>query len=251
MDDKDTKLVIAIVEEEANRVCKDHKVRCTSFYNPAIAKAVERNLFKLGDIGFTRYGGYTEAERTIFVLYPSYMDSPQDSSIQVIRVKWNPQYYNVDHRDILGSFIGFGIKREKIGDIIIDDGNAFVFIICGLASYITNNLERIGRAPVSLDIISCEEVTVPEPRIKTINTTVASPRLDSIVSACFGLSRTKTLPYIDNGSVSVNWEVIQKPDHILDTGDILSIRGLGRGKVKDFGQTSKKDRLFIVLEKYI
>ena len=249
--DDNKKLLLAKIADEAKAVAREHKTIGTSFYDPAAARDIEQVLLGYKEIGYYRTGGYPEAERRIFVLYPFYMDKPVESFIQALKIQWNSKFFQLDHRDILGSLIGLGIKREKIGDIIMDQGFAYVFVSKELASYITANLERAGRATVSVEVIPSEEVLLPEPKVKSIRTTVASPRLDSILSACFGLSRTKAVPYIENGSVSVNWNIVQKPDFILAPGDILSVRGLGRGKVKEFGRTTKKDRMFVDLEKYL
>lgn len=252
MDDRETNLIISKAIDEATSVIRDHRIRYTSFYNPFIIKTLEGILKKYPEIDYARYGGYPEAERASLIMYPSYMDKPsEDSFFQALKISWNSQYYTVDHRDILGSFIGFGISRERIGDILVDDDTAYVFTFLELADFIAGSLIRVGSVPVNVTALPCNQILVPQPKIKSISTTVASPRLDSIISACFGLSRTKTLPYILNSSVSVNWELIQKPDFILSPGDIISVRGLGRGRVKELGKITRKNRLFVVLEKYL
>lgn len=245
------KQITARIIDGVRIVERDHKVVTTSFYDPAAAKDIEYILNGFDDISYYKYGGYQDAERVLFVLYPYYMDKPLQTYIQALRIRWNPHYYRVDHRDILGSLIASGIKRGKIGDIIIDQRLAYCFISSELAPFLSVNLKRVGKTPVMVDVISCEEVTIPPPKVKVIQTTVASPRLDSILGACFGISRTKAVPYIESGRVSINWEPIQKPDFSLVPGDIISVRGLGRGKVKEFGRTTKKDRIFVILEKFI
>jgi RNA-binding protein YlmH len=249
--DENKSLLLAKITDEARIAEKEHKVIGTSFCDPAAAREIEHILSGMDNIAYYRWGGYPEAERVIYVLYPFYMDKPDTSLIQALKIQWNPKFYQIEHRDILGSLIGAGIKREKIGDIIMDEGFAYAFISKELAPYISASLQRAGKAPVSADAVSCEKVILSEPKLKSITTTVASPRLDSILSSCFGLSRTKAVPYIENGSVSVNWIIVQKPDYTVAPGDVLSVRGLGRGRVKEFGRTTKKDRMFVVLEKYI
>ena len=247
----DEKKTAAIIADKARTAGREHRVICTSFYDPAAARIVEQILSGLDGIGYDRCGGYPDAERVLFVLYPRYMDRPSVSFLQALKIQWNPQFYHIDHRDILGSLIGSGIKREKIGDIRMDEGFAYAFVSSELVPYLVANFHRAGKAPVSVRAISGEEVVLPVPDMKTIRTTVASPRLDSILGACFGLSRTKAIPYIKSGNVRVNWDIVQKPDYMLAPGDILSVRGLGRGKIREFGGTTKKDRLFVILEKYI
>jgi RNA-binding protein YlmH len=249
--DENNRLLLAKITDEARTAEKGHRVIATSFYDPAAARYIEQILSEFDGLGYFRYGGYPDAERTIFVLFPYYMDKPSVTFIQALKIQWNPKFYQINHRDILGSLIGTGIKRDRIGDIILDQGFAHAFVSSELAPYIAANLQRAGKAPVSVEAMPCEQVILSEPKVKSITTTVASPRLDSILSSCFGLSRTKALPFIKNGYVSVNWAVVEKPDYMVAPGDVLSVRGLGRGRVKEFGRTTKKDRLFVVLEKYL
>ncbi|HHY83246.1 MAG TPA: RNA-binding protein [Clostridiales bacterium] len=251
MKDQTDKLVLAKINDDINKVLMDYKAVGTSFFDPVASKAVEQFLSGFNDVKYYKYGGHEHAERTVFVIYPFYMDKPDCPFIKALRILWNPKYHRIDHRDILGSLIGSGIKREKIGDIIVESGMAHVFISSELAPYVENNLLRIGKAAVSVQAVSCEEAVVSNPKTKIIRTTVASPRLDSIISACFGLSRTKALPLITNGKVRVNWDLVQKPDFLVSPGDMLSVRDMGRGKVSEFHGTTKKDRLLVVLEKYI
>jgi len=245
------KQITARIIDGVRLVERDHKVVTTIFYDPATAKEVEYILNGFDQVSYIRFGGYPDAERVLFILYPYYMEIPMQTQIQALRIKWNPQFYSIDHRDILGSLIGSGIKREKIGDIIIDQGIAYCFVSSELASFLSTNLKRVGKTPVTVDVISLDEVIIPDPKIKLIKTTVASPRLDSILGACFGISRTKAVLYIESSRVNVNWEPVQKPDFTLAPGDIISVRGLGRGKVREFGRASRKGRLFVVLEKFI
>ncbi|NLB41738.1 MAG: RNA-binding protein [Clostridiales bacterium] len=251
MEDSSNKLLLAKIEDEVKMTIRDYKALSTSFCDPSQAKIVEQTLRNIDDIQYFSFGGHMHAERVVYVIFPQYMQKPDFTFIDVLRISWDSQYNRVEHRDILGALIGFGIKREKIGDIIMDHDFAHVFISKELSSFVASGLDRVGRAVISVKVIPCDELVLPDPKVKTIRTTVASPRLDSIISACFQLSRSKAVPYITSGKVRVNWNLVEKPDHIVSPGDILSIRGLGRGKLIEFQGTTRKDRLFVSLEKYI
>lgn len=251
LEDRESILITAKIDDMAEQVRSGHTIKNTSFYDPASSKIAEQRLLKHHDIDFIRHGGYEGAERTFFTIFPSYMEAPDANFIQAVGIHWNPQYFRIDHRDILGSIIGLGIKREKIGDILVGPDSAYVFIFKQLAPYLKDNMGKIGKVPVNTEIMDCGDVPVFEQKVRTIRTTVASPRLDSIAGACFGLSRSKILPYIEQGRVNVNWDTVTKPDFLLSPGDMLSVRGLGRGRVREFGHTTKKDRLSVVLERFL
>ncbi len=254
MDEKPLKWVLAHIEDEIASVARHHCPMQTSFYSPYEVKAIEICLKQHSDISYILQGGYAEAERTTFLLYPTDMDPSEASDfshICILELHWNTKYYSPEHRDILGALLGLGIKREKIGDIIVQEEKAYLVLETDLMDYMMLNLTKVGKTPVMAHPVSPETLIVPDAKVKSIRTTVASPRLDSLVGACFGISRTKVLPLITSGNVRVNWEVIQKIDYLVDEGAMLSVRGLGRAKVKEFGHTTKKDRLSVILERFI
>ena len=51
------------------------------------------------------------------------------------------------------------------------------------------------------------------------------------------------------GLVSLNYAVCDKADAPVREGDVISLRGKGKGQVREIGGRSKKDRLFITAER--
>ena len=81
--------------------------------------------------------------------------------------------------------------------------------------------------------------------------TVKSLRLDAVTGDLFGLSRTSAAEMIRLGLVSLNYSVCEKPDAPIREGDVLSLRGKGKGAVTQIGGRSRKDRLFIEAELWL
>ena len=50
--------------------------------------------------------------------------------------------------------------------------------------------------------------------------------------------------------VSINYSLSDKTDTAVHEGDILSLRGAGKGKVTGFGGNSRKGRLYVYTEIY-
>ncbi len=251
MDNKDIDIILARAEDLADRVLKRGLILYTDFYNPYESEKVEELLRGNKHIDYIKTGGHPEAERTLFILFPVFDQHSDTDFIKVVNITWSYKHYKIDHRDILGSLIGLGLKREKFGDILVGEGEAFVFCHSNIADFINNSLIKAGRAPVTVNVFNVEDAVLPEIKTKIINTTVASPRLDTILSACFRLSRTKIMPYIKSGRVIVNGITIDKASYMVCEGDILSVRGIGKGKVISFGSKTKRDRLSICLARYI
>ena len=80
---------------------------------------------------------------------------------------------------------------------------------------------------------------------------MSSLRLDSIVGAGFNLARGKAAALIETGKVSLNDLPCLKPDKLLAEGDKVSARGFGKLVLAQVGGRTKKDRISIMLQKYI
>ena len=73
---------------------------------------------------------------------------------------------------------------------------------------------------------------------------------DGHPGAAFGQGRGKASGLISGGSVSVNYQVITKPDHMVSEGDRISCRGLGKICLTRIKGTTKKGRISVTLERY-
>jgi len=197
------------------------------------------------------YGGYELSERKIVSFIP-YEDYPYEEPISIIKVTPVNAKFSGDltHRDFLGTVLGLGIDRSKIGDIIVTNNNAYIFCISSMTDYIVNNLTRIKHTPV---LVSLSD-SVPEDisaNYKEITGSISSVRLDSILALAFNISRSKIITNIEEGLVFVNGRLITTNSYTLKEDDIISVRHMGRFMYKGTIGTSKKGRYFVKLHKYI
>lgn len=195
------------------------------------------------------YGGYKEAERKICGIYCKSAELDKDEyPIAILHLSWR-SHKKIKHRDILGSLIGAGIRREKIGDIIQNNDEAFVFVHRDIAGYLVNNLEEVGST--NIDIECCDDLPELEQEQKSTSAVVASLRLDCLLAAGFGVSRTTAAEAIKSSKVFINWKPEGGPSKEVRVGDVISWRGKGRVKLDHVIGTTKKDRIKVNIIKYI
>ena len=192
------------------------------------------------------FGGTEDSERQMVAFISEYDEA--DFPISVLRIS-SANMGSLSHRDFLGSILGLGIKREKCGDIIILQSECYTFVHRDISSFIISNLEKVGRYSVKCEEISLDEVILPQKSFEPIKGTVATPRLDAVVSLFAGKGRSQAAELVNAGFVFINGICIQKADLHLKDGDVLSVRGYGKATVETGGK-SKKDRTFITLNKY-
>lgn len=203
------------------------------------------------------WGGFPEAERTVLFLLPDYMEADEnfpeeeDNPLCLLHCKTPSGAKNLTHRDYLGSLLALGIEREVIGDILVGENGADIIILKTIADYLLANYEKAGHIPLKCEIQPITSLVPPEQKTVTVRESVASIRLDSIISAVFGFSRTTACENIAKGLVFVNDTQASKPDAKLNIGDKLVVRGFGKAYFKEIGGTTRKGRLSILFEKYI
>ncbi len=237
--------------EDVVRICeRQYSVKFMGFLTPAEAAIIKRNM-PAGNVERKFFGGYDEAERTLFAAIPEY--TPEEElyeAISLLEISGR-DIESLTHRDYLGSILGLGIKREKIGDILVFEERCLVFVLSDIADYIIYNLEKIGRKGVKVKKVDLENAEIPEKRTEKIWGTVANLRLDCIVAAAIKTSRSKALAYIETGKVCVNWEDQESPSFFLKPGDVFSIRGVGKFRLSGDVSETKKGRFGICIEKMI
>lgn len=247
----DDKLLVTRVLDRANQAEKSWSSTCSDFLDPYQRKLVEKVLCSVQDIGYRFDGGYEGAERTIAVFQPEHMpDNEEKDLLRVVNIELKKEE-SLTHRDYLGSIMGLGIKREKIGDIIVREKSCSVIVLKDVADYILYNLEKVGRYSVDVSAGEPGSLKVPEPKTKEIKCTVPSLRLDCIVSNGFGVSRSQVAPLFKSGRVYVNWEPEESLSAQVSEGDTISVRGKGRVILDQIGKTTKKDRISIILKRLL
>lgn len=224
----------------------------TDFYDPYAQGIGEGILKGLSGMSFTSFGGYEEAERKRIAIFPDGNQvSEEGLRLAFLQVEGNFKFREVNHRDYLGSLLGLGIGREKIGDIIVGEDSCQVVLDQEIASYVMINWDKVNCVSVQVKKISAEQLTISLSERRVIKSTVASPRLDAVLGVGFGCSRSKTLPDIRGGKVRVNWKTVTDPSYQIKGGDNISYRGKGRITVETFSGPTQKGRFFVNISRYI
>lgn len=206
------------------------------------------------DQWMTRYetfGGYGFSERQMAAFLPDALYYEYQYPIQAIQITPSSRKFaeELSHRDYLGAVMNLGIERSKIGDILTQDGSAILFVNEDLASYITEQLTRVKHTVVNAaPVFDFREDYQPD--YETIKGSVASIRLDTVLSLVFPLSRSKLTSYIEAGRVFVNGKLISSNGYRLKEGDIISVRKMGRILYDGILSETKKGRYMITVRKF-
>lgn len=281
MDEKN--LFLKTVEEKYRRFCDYYSFVHSDFLSPEQQSQLSGFLRTHEKEGVYLFGGYAEAERQQVVFLPDYStipaklsalapfedeaekskalarllldyfeQNPEDCPLILLEIRIPPtERRALGHRDYLGALLGAGIRREKLGDILVSEEGAQLVVARELADYLTENLRQVGAVSINAKKSPIFALKNIKSERKSLKFTVPSPRIDNITASCFGISRAAAAEAVSRGRVFVNGCQISKPDLSLKGGEKIVLRGSGKAIYKGCTGTSKKGRLCVEMEKYV
>ncbi|KGG79565.1 RNA-binding S4 domain protein [Caloranaerobacter azorensis H53214] len=244
-------IVMRKILDKIEKVLKNHEVVYSDFLDPYQRRLSYSILNRFSDLNYFEEGGLEEAERKSIIIYPFYLNKEDiENPIGLIEIIGNFRR-RLSHRDYLGSILGLGIKREKIGDIYLHDDFAQIVLHRDILDFVKLHLNKVGNQNVYVEEISLGEIKQGVTEYIEKNITVSSLRVDNVISTVYNVSRSKCLMYFNQNRVKVNWEPIRQPFHLVDETDLISVKGEGRFLIyKNLGKT-KKGRHKLIIKIYV
>ncbi len=240
------------IEELADRCEANSTVTSTGFLTMAEQAEVSAWAKRRPEVKLHLDGGGPACERKCAFFLPFYLDEANFDTAEYIRaLKVTAYFGQPTHRDYMGAALGLGVRREWIGDFQVQGDTAFIFCLPTVEKLLLDELTQVGRCTVKTVSLPLADVPAPERKVKKMTFTVKSLRLDAVAGNLFGLSRTAAAELIRAGAVSLNYVPCLRLDAPISEGDVLSIRGRGKGAVTAIGGQSRKDRTFLEAELYL
>ena len=276
-------IFIKAIEEKYEKFSDYYTIMNSDFLSIEEQSALSGFMRRHSKEGVYFYGGYGEAERRMAIFLPDYTEAAEkiasmpkeleerEKSAEISRILTEYFEGNEDscpisvlelsippaqrkvlsHRDYLGALMGEGIKREKVGDILVSEKGAKIIVIAELCDYLVQNFGKVGSVSVRAKKAPISALKTVEIKTTCLKFTVSSPRIDNILVGIFGISRKDAQSYISRGKVFVSGREISKPDMSLRGGEKIVLRGMGKAIYRGVSGSSKKGKLYITAEKYI
>ncbi len=222
----------------------------TAFLDPLQLELAEGALQETPHLSYSVFGGYGGAERVCLKIFSGGRpESPPKISCLVVNGAFDEQ--TLTHRDFLGSVLGLGLRRDQVGDILpLPDGRVAIIVVETMGDFICSQLIRVGSVPVECSLVEPSELPLPAEEGKEISGTVASLRLDSVISIGFGFSRSRAALLVKGGLAKVNWRSVDSPSYQIKEGDLLSLQGRGRLELLSVEGETRKGRIRLRLKKF-
>ncbi len=208
---QEDKMCLAQILDKIEFAKTRNRTEYTDFLDRYQVSLVENFLRKINGKNFKLYGGYEEAERKIAIFYPENYDEEMleknyKKILKIVRVKLPEKLKGkYSHRNYLGGIVKLGLKREKVGDIIVYDEGADIITLEEFSSILEKEISSLTRFEGS--IITKEEIgelNKREIKIEQVKIIVPSLRLDNFVSDLAKTSRSKAVQIINQERVFIN-----------------------------------------------
>ena len=199
------------------------------------------------------HGGWEEAERSVLYFLPDYMDAedflrqqdeePEAVSCLSITPVTRRFAEPLTHRDYLGALMNLGIERDRIGDILTGDEQAYAFVLADNADMICRELIRVRRTSVTCLRVAPRQCGVRS-EYEEKEGSVSSERLDAILAMVYHLARGRAQELIEHELVMIDGKPAFSGGYDLKPGSRVSVRGYGKFQYLGVGNQTKKGRFY-------
>lgn len=255
MDHSDDKTFLAHIQDLARRADQSGYITFSDFLDDHKQSLLSQSVGRLS-VCMDQFGGFEGAERVVMAFYPEYLKDILEEAVKealcILKISLADRRFLKripEHRDYLGAIMGTGIKREMIGDVIVNEEGAFVVVLRDMADYLIKEMTSVGAAIVSVREAMGEEIPEPERGRESV-ISLSSLRLDALVAHGFKMGRTEAAKVIRGGLVFRNGSPVLDPDKSVSLGDKITLRGKGRIILREEKAISKSGRKQILIEQF-
>ena len=234
---------------DLQRRCQSQDRPCYLGFLDDFQQKVCRDALRKSPVFHRFYGGCQDAERVFLGLSP-WEDrglEDRDFPIRCVEAVFRRQD-RPGHRDFLGAVLGLELRREAVGDILVEEGKARIFLTGPAAEVVLAQLTQAGRGGVV-----CRESLswgAAARQYEEISGSIASLRLDCVTAFLAGVSRSEALALVSGGQVAIDGQTAAAPARTVELKEKISIRGSGKFIYDRQLGISKKGKLRVQFRKY-
>ena len=196
---------------------------------------------KLGKTKYNIFYPNSEAEKVIF-----YIDKIPE--VILYEIKCNSE---LRHQDILGTMYSLNISKEMYGDIILDNGHYYIYILKLFQKYFESNFIKVRNSSVELLQLDLNFLANYRRKYDELELIVSSERIDTILANICKTSRNIIKDRVNNKEVLLNNELLKNLSYTLKENDTFSIRKIGKFKYIGIIKTTRSNNYIVKVLKYI
>ena len=231
--------------DACHQVEESYSYYLTAFLNPR-EEEILQSLAGYFHLQLHSSRQFLETEFVRVILAPDYyLLEEGDFELMALEILYPRKFHQLTHSQILGTLLHqLGIKRDYIGDILLGEEQTFVILDRRFGELAQRSLSKISRVPVSWKEAVLSQLPAKTSQdVKSQQVLLSSLRLDKVVATAFHLSRSNALKLIESGQVKLDYKEVKQAGKVLEVGQLVSVRGFGRVRLKEFLGFSKQGKL--------
>ena len=150
---EENKLLISKIQDKIKFCENRNKIEISDFLDQNQKQLIEKFLKSQKYKNYLFYGGIKEAERNILLVFPDKLEEiiknnqfEFNNILDIIRIELPNEMHGIySHRNYLGALMKLGLKREKVGDIIVENDGADIIISKEITKFLMNSLNELTR----------------------------------------------------------------------------------------------------------
>lgn len=194
-------------------------------------------------------------KKNTYSIYYPYKDSEKNiiyinnvPKVLLYRIK---SKIELKHQDILGTMYSLNISPELFGDILIIDGNYYIYILDLVRNYFESNFFMVKNSYIELEEIDIDTFKDYERSYERLEFIVSSNRIDTIVSNICHTGRSNINDIIKKKEIILNYDILTDSSYKLKENDTFSIRRIGKFKYNGVLKNTKSGNYIVEILKYI
>lgn len=194
-------------------------------------------------------------KKNTYSIYYPYKDSEKNiiyinnvPKVLLYRIK---SKIELKHQDILGTMYSLNISPELFGDILIIDGNYYIYILDLVRNYFESNFFMVKNSYIELEEIDIDTFKDYERSYERLEFIVSSNRIDTIVSNICHTGRSNISDIIKKKEIILNYDILTDSSYKLKENDTFSIRRIGKFKYIGVLKNTKSGNYIVEILKYI
>ncbi|WP_447441578.1 YlmH family RNA-binding protein [Streptococcus azizii] len=247
---KEEKAFIEKVIDLCRQVDRTYAYRLTPFLNPR-QDEIAQSIVAYSGLRYWTSRSLMTTEYSRGIIAPDYYELQEDDfETSLVEVVYPQKYARLTHSQILGTLLNrLGVKRQYIGDILLEEGRAYVLLDQRFVPLLMSEVEKIGRTPVHFKEHPFQSVVIdPFTNATHEQVLVSSLRLDKLVATVFRIARSKACQLIEAKQVKVDYVAVRQVGKSLKEGQLVSVRGFGRVRIGDIIGYSKHGKVKVEIE---
>ncbi|MEG1705389.1 MAG: YlmH/Sll1252 family protein [Clostridia bacterium] len=244
---KEERIFVSNILDKINKFEITNNIIYTNFLNLNEFN-IATNLINQFNINYTYFSLNDILEKRSIAIIPEYIKQCNFENISCIKVKNNSQI-KLLHKDYMGAIYNIGIAEDMIGDIIVKENIAYIFLMKSILEYVLLNFNKVGNIKVEIETIDINNIDISY-NFEDINIIVSSKRIDIVLSHLYNLSRNEIDKKILKNELVINSKIINNKTYLIKENDIIAFKKCGKFKYIGISKTTKTGNLVINIKKY-